>query len=85
MIELVQQEEKDSSSVKESLDDLFPTDEEEQTQSKRSSFSTDAVLKPTFELVKSFASQVYCHVHIELVNVQIQRQIFKLATLNTFI
>lgn len=65
MIELVQQENKDSSSVKESLDDLFPTDEEEQTQSKCSSDSTHTGLKMIFEPVNTFACQVHCHVHRE--------------------
>lgn len=51
VIELVQQEDKDSLSVKESLDDLFPTDEEEQTQSKCSLDSTHTVLKMLFEPV----------------------------------
>lgn len=72
MIDLVQQENKGSSSVKESLDDLFPTDEEEQTQSKCSSDSTYTRRKIIFEPVNILACQVHCHVAREKVSIQIQ-------------
>lgn len=64
VIELVQQEDKDSLSVKESLDDLFPTDEEEQTQSKCSLDSTHCT-KDALWAGYTFACQVHCHVHRE--------------------